>query len=429
MSWPRDLSPERVERVVVVMGDIEMGAGGPLDDFPHSDFLGQLILSYNQGPYADLPVDLVFNGDTFDFLKVSFREGYPRHISAEVALGKTVRVAAAHPGFFNAVRRFVAHERAPRRVHFIIGNHDPEIVFPEVQDLIRTLAGGSERILFPGFELDIGAVHIEHGNQSDPLFRFDPDALFVPGADGEPLINLPWASVALLDVAIPMHPVLHFHDRCVPKDDVLALLPEIKDLLLDRYWTYWTRDYWKGQRTDPLKKLSWTMVKEIFGRYFFSHDADVPEVGQAYIAQLREREDIELCLIGHVHSPALWSYGRNRLIQCGCMRDEYVLEDDQGAYRPLTKTYAEVYLENGRPIRSGLVEVEGPARDPSWVPSNLLEVREEIRALLAPAAERAEAQVAQRLQLQKEEKEGVPLLPGPSGADLGARPPEPQEDE
>ena len=39
MSWPRGLPRERVERVVIVMGDIEMGAGGPLDDFQHSDWL------------------------------------------------------------------------------------------------------------------------------------------------------------------------------------------------------------------------------------------------------------------------------------------------------------------------------------------------------------------------------------------------------
>ena len=420
MNWPRDLSLERVERVVVVMGDIEMGAGGPLDDFPHSDFLGELILSYNQGRYAELPVDLVFNGDTFDFLKVSFRDTYPRHISAEVAIGKTVRVAAAHPGFFNAVRRFVAHERAPRRVHFIVGNHDPELVFPEVQDLIRTMAGGSERIHFPGFYLDIGSVHIEHGNQADSLFYFDEQALFVPGPEGEPLLNLPWASVALLDVAIPMHPTLHFHDRCVPKDEVLAILPEIKELLLERYWRYWTRDYWKGSRTDPLKRLTWTMVKEIFGRYFFSHDADVPEVSQIYLQRIRENPDMELCLIGHVHSPGLWNYGRRRLIQCGAMRDEYMLDDAEGNYSPLTKSYGEVYMAGDRPIRSRIVEVDGPGVPADWAPATLLAVKDEIRALLSPAAVRAQELVAQARQLEMEEREGVPRLPGPSPEDQPA---------
>lgn len=405
MSWPPLLPPERVERVIVVMSDIEMGAGGALDDFPHTDWLGELILSYNEGEYATQPLDLVFNGDTFDFLKVSFRGGYPRHISGEVARGKTVRVAAAHPGFFDALRRFLDHEGAERRVHFIVGNHDPEIVFPDVQDLIRTMAGGSDRILFPGFSLDIGSVHIEHGNQSDSLFRFDPDALFVASETGEELLNLPWASVSLLDVAIPMHEDLHFFDRCVPKDEVLALVPEIKELLLERYWSYWTRDYWKGSRTDPLKTVKWSMLKEIFGRYFFSHDPDVSPVADYFIKMVQDDKSIDLCLIGHVHSPALWSYGRQRFIQAGCMRDEYVLDDDEGNYSPLPKSYVEVYMAEGRPLRSLLVEVEGPLVPEEWRPATLLDTRERIQALLAPAADREKRLAEQEAQLEKEEGE------------------------
>jgi UDP-2,3-diacylglucosamine pyrophosphatase LpxH len=415
MNWPRELSKERTERVVVIMSDIEMGAGGALDDFPHSDWLGELILSYNEGEFADRPLDLVFNGDTFDFLKVSFRGGYPRHISGEVARGKTVRVAAAHPGFFDALRRFLNHEGAERNVHFIIGNHDPEIVFPDVQDLIRTMAGGSDRIHFPGFALDIGSLHVEHGNQLDPLFAFDPDELYVTAETGEDLLNLPWASVALLDVAIPMHGDLHFHDRCVPKDEVLALLPEIKELLLERYWSYWTRDYWKGSRSDPLKKVTWTMLKEIFGRYFFSHDPEVSPIGEVFIQKVREDKSIDLCVIGHVHSPALWCYGRQRMIQAGCLRDEYVLDDEEGNYTPLPKSYVEVYMAEGRPIRSHLVEVDGPEVDPDWRPETLLDARERIRGLLAPAAVREKGLAEQAAQLEKEaveegSREGDALL-------------------
>ena len=54
------------DRLLVVMSDIEMGAGGPLDDFPHSDFLAEVIHAYGRGPFGDLQVDLVFNGDTLD---------------------------------------------------------------------------------------------------------------------------------------------------------------------------------------------------------------------------------------------------------------------------------------------------------------------------------------------------------------------------
>ena len=49
--------------------------------------LGELILSYNQGPFAELDVELVLNGDTFDLLKVDHLETYPHHITCGWGLG------------------------------------------------------------------------------------------------------------------------------------------------------------------------------------------------------------------------------------------------------------------------------------------------------------------------------------------------------
>ncbi|MGE0708344.1 MAG: hypothetical protein AB7N76_18240 [Planctomycetota bacterium] len=416
MTWPRDLPRDRVDHLVVVFSDIEMGAGGPLDDFPQSDFLGEFLLTYNQGPFADIPVDVVFNGDTFDFLKTSYRDGYPRHITTEVALGKAVRVAAAHPGFFGALRRFVAHEAAPRRAHFIVGNHDPELVFPEVQEVLRAMAGGSDRIQFPGFSFELGRLRVEHGNQLDPLFALDPEAPFVNGANGDKMLNLPWASVALLDVAIPLHPVLHFHDRVIPKGRVLELLPEIKEVLLERYWQYWTRDYWKGSRSDPVKKVTWSMLKEIFGRYFFSHDTEVSPVGEAYLQWLNGHEDTDVVVIGHTHRPSLWSYGRRKLFVLGCFRNEYQLLDDEGSFAPLPKTYCEVFLSEGRPVRSHLVEIEGPPLPAGFEPDDLLGVREKLQALLSPAAVREREKQARKAQeaQEQEAQADAPALEAPA---------------
>src|SRR5690606_19850451 len=106
------------------------------------------IEGYNAEPFADLPVTVVFNGDTFDLLKTSYRGQYPTRITADVAVGKLTRIAAAHPGFFERLRRFLRHPGAPRRACFITGNHDLELLFPEVQALLRSLCG--EGVFFPG---------------------------------------------------------------------------------------------------------------------------------------------------------------------------------------------------------------------------------------------------------------------------------------
>ena len=118
-------APPAADRLLVVMSDIEMGNGGHTDDFPHSDFLGELIVSYNGPRYRDLPVELVFNGDTFDLLKTPWRGACPSHITAAIALGKLAQVAAAHPAFFAALRTFLAHPHAERRVHLSVRGLPP----------------------------------------------------------------------------------------------------------------------------------------------------------------------------------------------------------------------------------------------------------------------------------------------------------------
>ena len=44
--------PSDVDRLLLVFSDVEMGAGGVLDDFPHSDWLAELLADYATGPAA-----------------------------------------------------------------------------------------------------------------------------------------------------------------------------------------------------------------------------------------------------------------------------------------------------------------------------------------------------------------------------------------
>ena len=40
LPWPAGLSHDAVDEVMVVVSDVEIGPGGPTDDFPQSAFLG-----------------------------------------------------------------------------------------------------------------------------------------------------------------------------------------------------------------------------------------------------------------------------------------------------------------------------------------------------------------------------------------------------
>lgn len=382
--WPYGLAKRHVDHVVIAWSDIEMGAGGVRDDFPQSTWLAELMLAYCTGPFADVPLTLVFNGDTFDLLKTSLDdETFPTHIDEEIALQKLRRVSAAHPEFFTAVRQFLAHREAPRRVAFVVGNHDPELTMPAVQREIRELCGepDPEQLAFPGLSMRIGDVHLEHGCQADPLFAFDPDALTLQHEDRE-LLNLPWGSVALLEVAIPLTPLLYHHDRIKPRDELLERIPELKRLLIGAFWRYWTRDYWQRYfaEQDPLRRMSWTMLREVV--YRLATGAMDVSLNDTYHRLVKANDDVQVCIIGHSHEAGWHTRGRKKLLQTGCFRNEFAMLDSGERQELLPKVYAEAYQHQGRTVRSHLVEIDAPPPPPGYVPDSLFSVAEPLRELL-----------------------------------------------
>lgn len=385
----------------MVVSDVEMGAGGPRDDFPQSDHLGRLLAAYGDGAYREVPITIVFNGDTFDLLKTSHRDGYPTRIDADVAVAKLLRVTASHPGFFEHLRRFLRGDRA-RRLAFVVGNHDLELAFPEVQAILGSLFGAPEQVLFPGQRLQIGDVRIEHGFQADPVFTADPEAPFVEEA-GRTILNLPWGAVALLEVAMPLSETFYPLDRLRPRRAVLDMLPEVRELLLAAFWRYWTRDYWRDffADADPLKRVSWTMLKEVVYR-LGTHHADV-SMGDHYQRQLARDPDTRLLLVGHQHEPGWWSENGRKVLRTGCFRNEYLLTPI-GTYEPLPKVYAEVFLRDQRVVRSHLVEITTPEPPPGFMPPSLEPLRAEARRLLARSGSAAE--IAARGRREAEEAAG-----------------------
>ena len=385
------------DRLIVSFSDIEMGAGGASDDFPRSDFLAEVIRSYGRDPYRWLAVDLVFNGDTFDLLKTNFRGGWPTRVTREVALDKMTRIADAHPAFFQAVREHLEGDPGRRRVFFVVGNHDMELLFPEVQTLVRERLHASDSVHFPGFEVELGRVRIEHGSQMDPLFAVDVTRPFVTPRNDAKMLSLSWATVALLEVAIPLQPILHHHDRLKPKDVVLELMPEIRELLTSEFWTYWTKRYFRELFGDPLKSVSWTMLKEL-SRRLASRDVDV-EMGDVLQRRMTRTDAFDLYLVGHQHEPGWWSHGRRKVLRTGCIRDEFMIADRGRAQIPINKTWAEVYMRGNEVVHSHLVERVAPERPADTMPESIFDVLPAVRARLAaqtdtPAAQHA-AQDAQ----------------------------------
>lgn len=407
---PRVRSRGRPDRRVVIMSDIEMGAGGPTDDFPNSPWLADVIRRYRDD---DLHLDLVFNGDTFDLLKTSYRDVYTHHVTSEVAVGKMGRIADAHPQFFAALRELLDRRGATMGLHFVAGNHDLELFFPAVQDAIRDLTARDERVRFHGHGFDLGRVRFEHGSQLDPLFRVEPDLPFLEH-EGEKILNLSWTSVALLDIAMPLQPLLHHLDRIKPKRAVLDLMPEVKDLLTGLAWTYWTRAYWKDfwGAKNPVKRVTWTMIKEVVRR-MVSLDIDVT-MDDTFQQRLINDDSADLYIVGHQHEPGWWSYGTRKALRTGAFRDEFMLSADGYVQTPINKTWGEAFLAGDDVVRSHLVEETAPPRPPGTMPASVFDVLPGVRERLAQIAR---DRTAQKTQEALEESSPEPALERASGDD------------
>lgn len=156
------------------------------------------------------PIELVLNGDIFDFdsvmrlpenpvFTVSWLERHRGlHPQAEKSLFKIAAILNDHPQFVEALREFVL--RGHRAV-FVIGNHDLELHYPEVQrEILKSLRltdGAESRVRFvEWFYISNGDTLIEHGNQYDPYCMCeDPVNPFVRGYNSVHL-KLPFGNLA-----------------------------------------------------------------------------------------------------------------------------------------------------------------------------------------------------------------------------------------
>jgi hypothetical protein len=406
LPWPVGLRRDQVDEVMVVVSDVEIGAGGPTEDFPQSEFLGDLLLRYCEPPFDDLRLTVVFNGDSFDLLKTPLKDGsYPIHITEEIALAKLERIIDAHGPFFDRLRRFMKHPGAPRSVVYVVGNHDMELVFDGVQRRLREELGVPERVAFPGLRHRHGLVHVEHGQQHDPLFAIDVEHPFLDWKEGR-ILNLPWGTLALLEVAMPFLPELHHIDRLKPKKVVLAELPELRELLLTAFWRYWTREFWQRywSTRDPLRRVTWTMLQEVAYR-FSTGDPDVSMQDCRRLLH-RRRDDTVLILLGHEHEPAWWNEGARRVLRTGCFRNEYAVDLVGSDHQLLSKVYAEVYLNEGSPVRSRLVELEAPPPPREAMPVSLSRIIEQVPRLREAAGTPDDIDVTTARRAQEDEEKG-----------------------
>ncbi len=190
-------------RLKLVVSDFHLGKGpyredgsiNVFEDFRQDGKFAEFLDYHCDGEWADAEVELVVNGDFFNLLSVDLDGRLQEAITEPVAREKTEAILRGHPVLFEALARFA--QRPGRSVVFMMGNHDPGLLFEGVRAAISRRVAGAHRFLLDGYDFD--GVHVEHGMQREPMNAFNP-ARYFREKDGERFLNLPLGSRYIIHV-------------------------------------------------------------------------------------------------------------------------------------------------------------------------------------------------------------------------------------
>lgn len=204
--------------IKLVVSDVHLGTGAtlpdgginPLEDFRKDDKFVEFLEYYTTGEYAGADVELVINGDFFDFLMAKTTSQTPYEIFENVAVYKIRRILRGHPKVINALKKFLDEGH---NIKLIWGNHDAGLWWPAVQEEVRAAIGSKLEIMFTPYEFD--GVRIEHGHQYEVTHEFDMDRIFLQ-AKGKKVLNYPFGSFFVAGFLAKLKGKRHYITQVVP---------------------------------------------------------------------------------------------------------------------------------------------------------------------------------------------------------------------
>lgn len=170
-----------MKRHTIVLSDVHLSQTQPEDPkdplwmlyraerfHPDRDFaaLVDRLLEETEGD----ALELVFNGDVLDFDAPWVKDGeasfdeFP--LTDEGCAAQARRIVRDHRVWFDAVRKVL---RKGHKVLFLSGNHDLELYFPSVREVLREELGATDdQVRFrTWFHVTEDKIYLEHGSQYD----------------------------------------------------------------------------------------------------------------------------------------------------------------------------------------------------------------------------------------------------------------------
>lgn len=352
----RFLQKNKLDKLILVISDIHLGAGAYvngqrnfLEDFHYDKELVDFLEFYSSGEYEKTEVELIINGDLFDLLAVPFVEFFDDEFwSEEAALAKLKMIIEAHPEVMKAFSDFIKSDS--KKITFIIGNHDGEIVMPKLKEFLLDQFPEDRKERFcilkdvSGEYMPYEGILLQHGHEYEIPHQFDLVDSVVKDINGRKYFIPPWGSYFVTRVLNKFKEERGYINAVRPIKKAM-----INGLIYDTFFTFRfimaNFFYFMMVRFVQLflqgNKLS-DMIKNSLQELDLFNDFE-----ELTKETFEKRNDIFCLIVGHTHEPVYRNFiNGNIFINTGTWTDMYHM-DWARSKSGSELTYAQISIKSG----------------------------------------------------------------------------------
>lgn len=305
-----------VKKSIIVISDLHLGAGKMirgrrnfLEDFFFDRELVEFLDYHNSGIYEEQDVELVINGDFLDLLAVPFVNFFDDEFwSEKAAIDKITMIIRAHREVMQALKRFIQKDK--RKITYIIGNHDGELVFESVKNVFINYFPEDVRhkIVLDNSIIEYNpspGVYIKHGHQYEIAHQFDQNAATISSNDGRLYFLPPWGSYYVTRVVNKFKEDRSYINSVKPIKTfmiygmIFDTFYTIKFILANAYYFFMIRVLQFFRQGRPIRALAHDLKKEL-------------ELFEDYETLTRnffiDKSDAKVLIVGHTHEPSFREY-------------------------------------------------------------------------------------------------------------------------
>lgn len=352
-----------MKKLKLIVSDFHIGAGrllpdgsfNYLDDFRYDDKFIEFLNYHRSGDFAEAEIELICNGDFFNHLQVDPNERTPDVIDEGVAVERTEKILKGHPGLFESMRAFAA---APRHsITFVLGNHDPGLLFPAVHNTLRRVLGNNIEVKTGKYFFD--GVHVEHGNQYYADNAYDPKRYFLSKGLERPIVNLPWGSFFVIHFLNKSKKERPYFDKIYPFkyylrwalfQDTTFALRTIARIVFYFVWIRFRRD---PHRRSPILKTLKIILEVPVG----------PRLDRYAKKILLSKKDVKIVVFGHTHHAVVRQFATDKVYINTGLWNEQVSLDISDPGKIVRLTYARLEYDDRGTITPTLKEWKGAYRN------------------------------------------------------------------